>query len=153
MVGLGGVFGLFTPHCGRSSISQSGSAAPDAAQPLTQPQLGGGGGEPSNGATDAPHNASPQRGRWAQLRRRVLLGLGVPLLIVLLSFSIAPRESARAASIVCGRIQRITKCGLGTPIGAWVSLGKRRMSRTNSPEQTSWSSTTGHGAHHRNVVG
>jgi len=143
---------------GRSSISQSGSAAPDAAQPLTRPQLGGGGGgggdgEPGNGATDAPHNASPQRGRWAQLWRRVLLGLGVPLLIVLLSFSIAPRESAHAASIVCGRIQRITKCGPGTPIGAWVSLGKRRMSRTNSPEQTSWSSTMGHGAHHRNVVG
>ena len=149
---------------GRSSFSQSGSAAPDAAQPLAQPQLGGsggnggsggggGGGEPGNGVMDAAYNASPQRGRWAQLRRRVLLGLGVPLLIVLLSFSIAPRESAHVASIVCGRIQRITKCGPGTPIGAWVSLGKRRMSRANSPEQTSWSSATGHGAHHRNVVG
>ena len=107
----------------------------------------------------APPTFSPachrvvQRGTLYGLRRRVLIGLGVPLLIVLLSFSIAPRESARAASIVCGRIQRITKCGLGSPIGAWVSLGKRRMSRTNSPEQTSWSSTTGHGAHHRNVVG
>jgi hypothetical protein len=98
-----------------------------------------------------------------QLRRRLLLGLGVPVLVILLAFSFAPRHAAQVAAAVCAGCAHLRRCGGYSPeeaiggsrLGTWLSIVRRKPTRSSEDlEQTTWSA--GHGArdaHHRNVVG
>ena len=98
-----------------------------------------------------------------QLRRRLLLGLGVPVLVILLAFSFAPRHAAQVAAAVCAGCAHLRRCGGYSPeeaiggsrLGTWLSIVRRKPARSSEDlEQTTWSA--GHGArdaHHRNVVG
>ena len=106
------------------------------------------------------------RGGATQLRRRLLLGLGVPLLIILLAFSFAPRHATQVAAAVCAGCADVRRRGGHSPeeaiggsrLGTWLSIVRRKPTRSFEDlphlEQTTWSA--GHGArdaHHRNVVG
>jgi hypothetical protein len=101
----------------------------------------------------------PSRVGATQARRRILLGLGVPLLVILLAFSFAPRQSAQVASKLCASSAFTRRLFSSSPEQlTWLSIvGKRRPEGSadeESADQTTWS--TGHGArdaHHRNVVG
>lgn len=98
-----------------------------------------------------------------QLRRRLLLGLGVPMVLILLAFSFAPRHAAQVAAAVCAGCAYLRRCGGYSPeeaiggsrLGTWLSIVRRKPTRSSEDlEQTTWSA--GHGArdaHHRNVVG
>ena len=98
-----------------------------------------------------------------QLRRRLLLGLGVPVLVILLAFSFAPRHAAQVAAAVCAGCADVRRRGGHSPeeaiggsrLGTWLSIVRRKPTRSfEDLEQTTWSA--GHGArdaHHRNVVG
>ena len=98
-----------------------------------------------------------------QLRRRLLLGLGVPVLVILLAFSFAPRHAAQVAAAVCAGCADVRRRGGHSPeeaiggsrLGTWLSIVRRKPTRSSEDlEQTTWSA--GHGArdaHHRNVVG
>ena len=106
------------------------------------------------------------RGGATHLRRRLLLGLGVPLLIILIAFSFMPRHTTQVAAAVCAGCADVRRRGGHSPeeaiggsrLGTWLSIVRRKPTRSFEDlphlEQTTWSA--GHGArdaHHRNVVG
>ena len=124
-----------------------------------------GGDDLEDGAPIAESDAFlPTHVGATQLRRRLLLGLGIPLLIILLAFSFAPRHAAQVAAAVCAGCAYLRRCGGYSPeeaiggsrLGTWLSIVRRKPARPSEDlEQTTWSAGP-HGArdaHHRNVVG
>ena len=141
------------------------TAGVDHAPPMEDSLAAAGGGDDlDDGASIAESDAYfPAYAGVTQMRRRLLLGFGVPLLAILLAFSFAPHHAAQGAGAVYASCAYFRRCGGCSPeeaiggsrLGTWLSIVRRKPTRSSEEsEQTMWSA--GHGArdaHHRNVVG